>query len=240
VNINNVDIFAKAGKVYKPIYNISPFTLLDFPDKTACILWFAGCNMSCLYCYNPEIVKGKGRIGYDDTLKFIHSRKNLLDGVVLSGGECTLHHGIPEFLKEIKEMKMKVKVDTNGTNPALIKKLVTDGLIDYIALDFKSPESLFPQITGSKDFRLFEETLDFLIKQKFPFEVRTTVHPMLLSIADINQMIRILDFKEYEGTFYIQNFLNNTETLFELPDAVGKVTLDNLILSDISVVIRNS
>jgi pyruvate formate lyase activating enzyme len=195
--------------------------------------------MSCLYCYNPDIVKGKGRIGYNETLQFIRSRKNLLDGVVLSGGECTLHHGIPEFLEEIKGMKMKVKVDTNGTNPGLLKKLITAGLIDYIALDFKSTESLFYKITGSKDFKLFEETLDFLIKQKFPFEVRTTVHPQLLSIANINQMIRILNRKEYEGIFYIQNFLNGSATLSNLPDALEKITLENLTSSNISVVIRN-
>lgn len=88
----------------KIIYNISPFTLLDFPDKTACILWFAGCNMRCAYCYNPDIVLGKGKKTIKEALNFIKTRKGLLDGVVLSGGECTLYKELPEIAREIKKM----------------------------------------------------------------------------------------------------------------------------------------
>lgn len=81
MNTNNEYNLTKID-VAKPIYSISPFTLLDYPDKTACILWFAGCNMRCLYCYNPDIVLGKGKISYEEALKFLKTRVNLLDGVV--------------------------------------------------------------------------------------------------------------------------------------------------------------
>ena len=85
VNINNASIL-KNMYADKPIFSITPFTLLDYPDKTACIIWFAGCNMMCVYCYNPEIVKGKGMLSVDDALNFLKSRINLIDAVVLSGG----------------------------------------------------------------------------------------------------------------------------------------------------------
>lgn len=239
MNTDNVSILAKEKKVYKPIYNISPFTLLDFPDKTACILWFAGCNMSCLYCYNPEIVKGKGSIPYEDALRFLHSRKKLLDGVVLSGGECTMHHGILEFIEEVKAMDMMVKIDTNGTNPTLIKRLVANNLIDFIALDFKAPRSSFSYITSSTEFDKFEETLDFLIEENFPFEVRSTVHSSLHTTMDMNEMIQVLNIKKYKGIYKIQNFLNNTPTLFDLPAVSEKVNVYDLVTNGMPVVIRN-
>jgi len=90
--------------VAKPIYSITPFTLLDYPNKSACILWFAGCNMRCIYCYNPEIVLGKGTLSLEKVLDFLNSRKELLDAVVFSGGECLLHNNILSFIKTVKEM----------------------------------------------------------------------------------------------------------------------------------------
>ena len=89
--------------VAKPIYSITPFTLLDYPHKAACIIWFAGCNMRCLYCYNPDIVLGKGKLSFQEALNFLKTRINLLDGVVLSGGECTSHKNIKVLLQEIKK-----------------------------------------------------------------------------------------------------------------------------------------
>ena len=88
----------------KAIHSITPFTLLDFPDKTACILWFSGCNMKCDYCYNPEIVFGKGQVSFSEIFSFLKLRKNLLDAVVLSGGECLIHQNILPLIQTIKEI----------------------------------------------------------------------------------------------------------------------------------------
>ena len=88
----------------KPIYNITPFTLLDYPDKSACIIWYSGCNMRCLYCYNPEIVLGKGSTSFPEAISFLQKRQGLLDAVVFSGGECLLHKNIVAQIKEIKEI----------------------------------------------------------------------------------------------------------------------------------------
>ncbi|MEO8761146.1 MAG: anaerobic ribonucleoside-triphosphate reductase activating protein [Bacteroidia bacterium] len=211
----------------KPIYSISPFTLLDYPDKTACILWFAGCNMRCVYCYNPDIVLGKGKLTFNDALKFINSRQNLLDGVVLSGGECTSHKSIAPFLKELKAKNLLVKVDTNGSNPDVLKKWIDEELINYVALDFKAPPYKFCEITKSELYANFNESLQFLIENNFPFEVRTTIHSDLLNQSDIQQMIMHLQDNNYKGVYYLQNFRNDTETL-------GKVSSSNRRFIDVA------
>lgn len=199
-----------------PIYSITPFTLLDYPDKIACIVWFAGCNMRCLYCYNPDIVLGKGAISFEKVLQFLGSRKGILDGVVLSGGECTLHRGLVAFLKEIKAMGFLVKLDTNGSRLSTIKKLVASGLIDYIALDFKALPNKFETITGSDLFNAFEQTLSFLINSDLWYEVRTTVHTDLINEQDVKDMAAYLHHNRYKGNYYIQHFVNNVPTLGSL------------------------
>mgnify|MGYP003437551236 FL=1 len=119
--------------VSTPIYSITPFTLLDYAHKSACILWFAGCNMRCLYCYNPEIVLGKGSLSFENILSFLQSRKNLLDAVVFSGGECLLHKKIIPLITEVKKMGFLIKIDTNGSSVEVMQQLLNLNLIDYIA-----------------------------------------------------------------------------------------------------------
>lgn len=196
-----------------PIYSVTPFTLLDYPDKVACIVWFAGCNMRCLYCYNPDIVLGKGTITFEKVLQFLGSRKGILDGVVLSGGECTLHKELVPFLKEIKDMGFLVKLDTNGSRLSTIKKLVGCGLIDYIALDFKALPNKFEFITGSDLFNAFEQTLTYLTTSSLQYEVRTTVHTDLINEQEVKDMAAYLRYNKYNGNYYIQHFINNVPTL---------------------------
>lgn len=200
----------------KPIYNITPFTLLDYPEKTACIFWFAACNMRCKYCYNVDIVKGKGTMDFKDVYPFLDKRKGLLDGVVLSGGECLLHAGLNNFLREIKARNLLIKIDTNGTRPHVLKELIEVELVDYVALDFKSMPNQFYWITQTNLFGVFEKTLDLLLEKQMNFEIRTTVHSDLLSKKDIQEMIYFLERKNYSGTYYIQKYFNDTVTLGEL------------------------
>jgi len=224
--------------VPNPIYNITPFTLLDYPDKTACIIWFAGCNMKCPYCYNPEIVLGKGKMSFSDSLTFIEKRRNLLDGVVLSGGECTMHHGIEQYAAQIKGMKMLVKIDTNGSHPEKLKGLIQGNLVDYVALDFKSLSAGFDRITKSNLFDQFVESLELLIVSGIPFEVRTTVHSDLLSLIDIQQMAGFLTEKKYKGNYYIQNFVGDTPTLDDMHYSVP-LRSGNFAEGDVNIIIRN-
>lgn len=223
-----------------PIYNITPFTLLDYPGKTAAIIWFAGCNMRCAYCYNPDIVLGKGTVSYEKALSFLESRKGLLQGVVLSGGECTLHKDLLWFATEIKKKDFLLKIDTNGSNPVLLKGLIEQGLIDYVAIDFKAPESKYQSITQSSLYNAFIQSLDALQHSSVEFEVRTTVHSALLTQEDIEEMCAVLQTKNYHGNYYLQYALTNTPTLEALPVSTGRIKTDNNhCIGSVPVVERN-
>lgn len=237
MNTNNELILQKAS-VAKPIYSITPFTLLDYPHQSACILWFAGCNMRCLYCYNPEIVLGKGTISIEKALSFLHSRKNLLDAVVFSGGECLLHKNIISFISAVKQMGFMVKIDTNGSSSAILQKLINENLLDYVALDFKAPNSKFKAITVSNLYASFEKTLDILLSTIIPFEVRTTFHSDLLTKNDLEDMVAYLETKNYSGNYYIQYFKNNTVTLSKLEHSVNKINPYPLSTQNIKVILR--
>lgn len=203
----------------RPVFSISPFTLLDFPDRTACILWFAGCNMRCGYCYNPEIVLGKGKLSWSHVLDFLLSRRRLLDGVVFSGGECTIHPQVIPFVREVKKMGFEVKIDTNGSRPGVIRQLIEDNLLDYVALDFKALPEKYWQVTRSDLFFPFEKTLEILISSGIRFEVRTTVHSDQLTDWDLQKMENWLRGKGYSGTYYLQHFRGDKPTLGELGES---------------------
>lgn len=193
-----------------PITAITPFTLQDFPDHTACIIWFGGCNLRCKYCHNPEFVIEKFDVMDEQKVwDFLNKRKGLLEGVTLSGGECTMASGLIDFVRKIKEMGFKIKIDTNGLLPKVVRELVNEKLIDFIALDYKAPKGKIRNISPIGDFSEFEKTLDYLISQDFPFEVRTTVHTDLLNENDVNDIIHDLEARGYaQGEYNIQNFLN--------------------------------
>ncbi len=201
------------------MFSISPFTLLDFPDRTACILWFAGCNMRCTYCYNPEIVLGKGKLSWDDVREFLTTRTGLLDGVVFSGGECTIHPQIIPFARELKAMGFEVKIDTNGSRTDVLEALIREDLVDFVALDFKGMQGNYWKITRSHLFKPFEKSLEILLDSSVRFEVRTTVHPDLLNYRELNEMENWLREKGFSGTFYLQLFRGDKETLGDLAQA---------------------
>ncbi len=223
----------------KPIYHITPFTLLDFPDQTACILWFAGCNMRCRYCYNIDIVKGKGKLAFEDALIFLNTRKGLLDGVVFSGGECSLHLNIDSFIREIRQMGFRIKMDTNGTSPRKLRELIDDELLDYVALDFKALRNNFYRITQSDHFSKFEKSLDLLVNSGIRYEVRTTVHSALMNKEMIREMISFLEKKNYQGTYYLQHFFNDCPTLGELENDYQRMDLRHLHSEQFKIAIRN-
>lgn len=237
MNTNN-ELISLKQNASTPIYSVTPFTLLDYPHKSACILWFAGCNMRCLYCYNPEIVLGKGSFSFEKILSFLHSRKNLLDAVVFSGGECLLHKNIIPLISEVKKMGFLVKIDTNGSSPNVIKQLINKSIIDYIALDYKGPKAKFQNITQSDVYNSFEETLDLILKAEIPFEVRTTYHSNLLTEEDLREMIDFLESKNYVGNYYIQYFKNNVETLSKLERSTNRIDCEKLSTPTIKIILR--
>lgn len=202
-----------------PIHSITPFTMLDFPNKLACIFWFSGCNMACPYCYNIEFLKQKGKITKEEALNFLDNRKGLLDGVVLSGGEATLYKDLVSFAEDIKRRNFLLKLDTNGSNPFVLEKLLHFDLLDYVSLDFKAlkdKEHIF-----IKNFDLFESFLKCLVllqKKDIKFSVRTTIHSDILDADYVMKMERILRENGYKKEYFLQHFVSDKETLQELPE----------------------
>lgn len=221
----------------KIVYDITKFTTTDYQDYLSCIVWLVGCNMRCSYCYNEDIVLSKhGNLSFNEVLEFLKTRTNLLDAVVLSGGEATLHN-LVLYCQEIKKLGFKIKLDTNGLNTSLIKKLIENQLIDYIALDFKATSNKFHFITQTTQYKNFLTTLQFLIKIDFPFEVRTTLHANLLTTNDINQIIEVLKKEGYKKKFYIQNFLYTPSNLGKLEEPTANFDCSKLA-NDLEVVFR--
>jgi len=213
----------------KIIYDLTKFTTTDYEGHLSCVLWFIGCNFRCLYCYNEDIVFAKkGNYSSIDILKFLKSRVGLLDAVVLCGGEATIHNLVP-ICKEIKKLGFKIKLDTNGTNLRLIKELIDSKLIDYIAFDFKALEDNFFKIIQSYAYKKVIETLRYLIKIDFDFELRTTINTNLLDEKDINEMINIISNLGYKKTYYLQNFLETSSNIGNIKKGRGinKELIDN-------------
>lgn len=200
----------------KALFDLTPFTLLDFPDTPAAIFWFAGCNLRCVYCYNPDIVFGEAHIDETEALDFLKKRKGLLEGVVLSGGECTLYPNLIPFCVTIKASGYKIKLDTNGMRPDVIASLIESELIDYVALDYKATEDKMSEICGGGSEKRFWESFELLKNSGIEYEVRTTLHPDLLSDEEIVTMAKALKEKGYERAFYAQIFQEGNGTLGQL------------------------
>lgn len=154
-------------------------TLLDFPNKVACILFVRGCNLRCPFCHNASLVRPGAENSFSETdiLSFLKKRQGLLDGVVISGGEPTLYPELLPFLKKVRDLGYAIKVDTNGTNPAFLKQLVREGFVDYVAMDIKNSPALYPRTCGisNPDISSIEESRDFLMSENVDYEFRTTV-----------------------------------------------------------------
>lgn len=212
-----------------PVCDVTPFTLQDFPDHTACILWFGGCNMRCAYCHNPELVLGKKkRLDWNHIDQFLKERQGLLDGVVLSGGECTLSPELPSFVSHLKNMGYKIKLDTNGLHPDVLENLLTSHMLDYVALDYKAPPGKFERITGKAEFDTFCKSLELLCSGSTNFEVRTTVHTELLDEDDIMEIMAHLEQLKFKGNYYIQNFRAAPYTLRPLSEQARKLDINRL------------
>jgi pyruvate formate lyase activating enzyme len=143
----------------------------------------------------------------------------LLDAVVFSGGECLIHKNIIPFIKLVKSLGFLIKVDTNGSQPKVLEKLIEENLIDYVALDFKGPKEKFFAITKADFYSQFLSCLELLQASSIPFEVRTTYHSSLLNLEDIVAMQNVLLELGYDKNYYIQNFRNYQNTIAPLPDS---------------------
>ncbi len=163
-------------------------TLVDYPGKVACMVYTIGCNFRCPYCHNPELVDETVEVRYDEeeVLTFLDNRQRLLDGVVITGGEPTMHEKLPEFIRKVKERGFLVKLDTNGTNPKMLRQVIDEGLIDYVAMDMKSPFHKYSQtVARPVDIEAIKESASALISGSVEYEFRTTLVKSLTSPEDV-------------------------------------------------------
>ena len=178
------------------ISGLQKMTLLDFPGKVACTVFLHGCNYRCPFCHNAELLEGKPEplMTVEEFLAFLKKRVGLLDGVCVSGGEPTLSPELRDLLADIKELGYAVKLDTNGSRPAVLKALVAEGLVDYVAMDIKNGPSRYAETCGvSKvDLAAIEESAAFLMSGAVESEFRTTVVSPLHDVASIEEMGRWL------------------------------------------------
>lgn len=207
------------------IGGIEKFSLIDYPKHLSAIVFTQGCNFRCQYCYNPMLVvpkeedklknktsgktdgrtkRGHSGLTEDDLFGFLRARMGKLDAVVITGGEPTLHEDLPEFIKKIRKLDFKIKLDSNGTNPEMLKKLLAENLLDYIAMDIKAPMHKYDMVTAVQaDLKKIKESVIIIMNSGLPYEFRTTVVPGLLDSADIESIGR---FIRGAKRWYLQNF----------------------------------
>jgi pyruvate formate lyase activating enzyme len=184
------------------------YTLIDYPGKIACMVYTIGCNFRCPYCHNPELVDETvvERFEESDIFAHLESRRNLIEGVVITGGEPTMHSDLPAFIRAIKNMGFSVKLDTNGTNPEMLATLVNDGSVNYVAMDMKASLMKYSQtVARPVDIDAIKRSIDILISSSITYEFRTTVVKALLTLEDIEEVC-----KEIRGAkkYYLQKFVS--------------------------------
>lgn len=208
------------------IGGLHKLTLIDFPDKVAAVVFAYGCNFDCGFCHNVLMKKGRteedenffGQIPEEEFFSFLKERVGLLDGVCISGGEPTLYEDLPEFIKKIKELGFAVKLDTNGTNPQMLKKLISQNLIDYVAMDIKAPltEVAYAKATNKKIDQLLprvKESIEILLRGEVDYEFRTTTDKKVLAPEEILEIIKSINGAK---RYYLQNVVRREELSAEV------------------------
>lgn len=188
------------------IASLKPFTLIDYSGKIACTIFTYGCNFSCPYCYNRKLVleKPETEISWDEILYFLKQRQGFLDGVCVTGGEPTIHPELPVFLAKIKDEGVSVKLDTNGSNPTMLQKLIKEKLIDYVAMDIKASLNEYEKITRTAVNKSnIQKSVDILRKGLVDFEFRITIVPGLIEERELQ---KIGEWLKSAPKFFLQQF----------------------------------
>lgn len=181
---------------------------IDFPGRISSVIFTGGCNMRCPYCHNRELVENKGKeIPEEYIIKTLLLRKEFINSVVISGGEPTIHKDLPEFIKKLKGFGFFIKLDTNGTNPEMLKNLIENNLLDYVAMDIKNSFKRYEKVTVLKvSIENIKKSMEILRKNNVNYEFRTTICKELTKIEDIEKIASMIKKDE---KFYLQNFRNS-------------------------------
>ncbi|MBU0647134.1 MAG: anaerobic ribonucleoside-triphosphate reductase activating protein [Patescibacteria group bacterium] len=212
------------------IGGLQKISLLDYPGYLAAIIFTQGCNFRCQFCYNPQLVlpisgdnfkytgfninndqSQEDHLEYkeDDLFVFLKSRVDKLDAVVITGGEPTIHKDLVDFIIKIKDLGFLVKLDTNGSNPEVIKELINKKLVDYFAMDIKASKEKYQQVAGAQvDWEKIKESVKIIMTSNLPYEFKTTVVPEFFDQSDIQSIGELI---AGANKWYLQKFKSNID-----------------------------
>lgn len=198
------------------ICGLQKMTLLDYPGHVACTVFLGGCNFRCPYCHNFEIVTGPmtHEMTVDDFLRFLDKRHGLLDGVAVSGGEPCLNQDLPGLLEAVQKAGYQVKLDTNGSKPDMLKRILDQGIVNYVAMDIKNSPEKYEETTGLSriDLAPIRESVCMLMGSGIEYEFRTTVVDELHTAKDIKAIGEWINGAEM---YYLQPFTDRDTVPFE-------------------------
>ena len=188
-------------------------SLQDFPNQISCIIFTQGCNIRCPFCQNSTLIPmdAKNLISEDEIFDYLNLRKNIISGVTISGGEPTLQPDLENFIDKVKDLKLKVKLDTNGLNTKLLEKLIENQKIDYVAMDIKNSLNKYSLTSGVAKINMQNilNSIELLKKGKVDYEFRTTIINEFHTLQDIIEIIKLVGNSKY----YLQNFKNSEYVL---------------------------
>lgn len=212
---------------------IDKMSILDYEDKISCVLFAPHCNFRCPFCHNGlTVLDSEERIPFSSILAYLQKRKGMLDAVVVTGGEPTLLDDLKDKIIQIKNMGFLVKLDSNGTNPDIIKDLVKDNLIDYIAMDIKNSPEKYPLTTGVKfvDMDKIKKSIEFIKSCGIPYEFRTTLVSEYHSLEDMDKIGELVNGA---SQLYLQKFVDREgcikKGLHEVPEDLANKFKDILV-----------
>lgn len=196
------------------IAGIQKLSLVDYPGKTCCTVFTAGCDLRCPFCHNASLVThiSDDTLPQEEVMAFLKKRVGLLQAVTISGGEPLLQQGVEEFAREVKDLGYLVKLDTNGTFPDKLRTLVLGGAIDFVAMDIKNSKRKYAVTSGLDkiDLKPIEESVAFLKSGAVPYEFRTTV------VREFHTAEDFAEIAEWLGdvpAYYLQQFVNSGDLI---------------------------
>ena len=206
---------------------LQKLTLLDYPDKVAATLFTVGCNFRCPFCHNLSLVAGNGDklelLTQEEVLQFLKKRSNVLEGVCVTGGEPLIQPDIEDFLREVRKMGYKIKLDTNGAFPDKLQKLIERGLVDYVAMDVKNSKELYGKTVGCiVDMAAIERSVELLKSGVVDYEFRTTVTATFHTESSVKAMAQWLSGAK---RLYLQQFVDSGELIDPTVTGVDEPTL---------------
>lgn len=212
------------------ILGLTKTTLLDYPGKVAATIFTGGCNFRCPFCHNGGLVidsKDMPIISEEEILSHLTKRRGILQGVCISGGEPTLYNDLPDFLQKVKSLGYEIKLDTNGSFPKRLAKLIDGGLVDYIAMDIKNCKDKYARTAGCDDLEIkdISESIKLIKSSNIPFEFRTTIVKELHTLKDL------LEIREWIGEvpWYLQSYKDSPSVIQEGLNGYKEAELRNML-----------